>query len=906
MPTTKNLELYFQHAPLADLAALAATSTVGMVNGLIVEVAAAGLFEFQTPAVATPDGRDVITGNDGGVWIRQTLPALTTTTGGAITISKGGTSAVTQQLAINSLAGAVTTKYYLRGDGTNVSMSAIQEGDLPALTSYETVFNGVEDPSLIAITYDAATRIFSVTYSTGAAWTVGGVRYTHAAGTVLTTLHANTTGSYYLYYNSSGVLTVANSIWNLLTDAPLASIYYNAANNGGAADAVLQYEIHSGNKGMANATHKYLHDTRGTQLLTGGVATGYALNSATANAINWTTTQGTIVDEDIQRTVTAQALGGANTYRILFLTGTTAAPVWNWKDNAEDGIYTDATDIYYNQNNAGTWQNTAMTVDDKFVNYYIVATTAYNTPQIIVVMGQVLHADSAAASLATFNTDVANFGLFTNEAVVLYKVTYYRKSATVPGNARISAFIQMNQNLVSPIVSEKIEALEVKVDASTFTHLLSSADTTVQKALEDIDAHFPLPITDGGTGQTTQQTAMDALAGAVTNTYYLRGNGTNVVMNTIQAGDVPTLNQSTSGTAAKATNIVGGDANHIPYQTATDVTSFISDTNSAVLVTNGSGVPSLSTTLPAVVAGACTCTDPTTSSSASINSALANVYSAIVPSDTYTAHVSAFTLNETSTVDQTITGAQVVVPAGTYLISYSLSGTLAAVVGNIGSTHALTGAISATPAPSVSMGDTAAFALYGHVLAATDVFGGTASVTTVHTFATTTTLDVVALLINAATGATLTADEVTITAVRLANTVSTYSDNISSPFLPDSTVTTPQAVTGLQLVLPVGTYLLSYSISQLFAANISDTGPFAATSVIYNATAAANIANTLFTSFSGYVVAGTEKFGGDSAATVVATFAAPTTLDVYVTLSNASAVATSWDLIGQMTAVKLD
>lgn len=902
--TTKNLELYFQHAPLADIAALAATSTVGMVNGLIVEVAAAGLFEFQTPAVATPDGRDVIVGNGGGVWIRQTLPALTTTTGGAITISKGGTSAVTQQLAINSLAGAVTTKYYLRGDGTNVSMSAIQEGDLPALTSYETVFNGVEDPSLIAITYDPATRIFSVTYSTGAAWTVGGVRYTHAAGTVLTTLHANTTGSYYLYYNSSGVLTVANSIWNLLTDAPLASIYYNASNNGGAADAVLQYEIHSGNKGMSNATHKYLHDTRGTQLLTGGVATGYALNSATANAINWTTTQGTIVDEDIQRTVTAQALGGANTYRILFLTGTTAAPVWNWKDNAEDGIYTDATDIYYNQNNAGTWQNTAMTVDDKFVNYYIVATTAYNTPQIIVVMGQVLHADSAAASLATFNTDVANFGLFTNEAVVLYKVTYYRKSATVPGNARISAFVQMNQNLVSPIVSEKIEALEVGVDASTFTHLLSSADTTVQKALEDIDANFPVSIAHGGTGQTTQQTAMDALAGAVTNTYYLRGNGTNVVMNTIQAGDVPTLNQSTSGTAAKATNIVGGDANHIPYQTATDVTNFISDTNSAVLVTDGSGVPSLSTTLPAVAAGACTCTDPTTSSSDSINNALANVYSAIVPPDTYTAHVSAFSLNPAITTAQTITGAQIVLPAGKYLISYSASVTFAAVVGNIGSSYILGTGITATP--SATMSDAGSLAFRGAVLAATDMFGGTGSASVVKTFAVPTTLDVVAILSSDGTGATLTADEVTITAVRLANTVSTYSDYLVSAFVPDSTVTTPQAVTGLQLVLPIGTYLLSYSTGQTFVANASDTGDFAATSVIYNATAAANIASTLFTAFSGYAATGTEIFGGSTAASVVVTFAAPTTLDVYVTLSSASAVATSWEVSGQMTAVKLD
>jgi hypothetical protein len=62
-----------------------------------------------------------------------------------------------------------------------------------------------------------------------------------------------------------------------------------------------------------------------------------------------------------------------------------------------------------------------------------------------------------------------------------------------------------------------------------------------------------LPIANGGSGQTTAQTAMNAFAGAVTSGSYLRGNGTNVVMATIQAADVPTLNQNTTGTAANIT-----------------------------------------------------------------------------------------------------------------------------------------------------------------------------------------------------------------------------------------------------------------------------------------------------------------------------------------------------------------
>jgi hypothetical protein len=65
-----------------------------------------------------------------------------------------------------------------------------------------------------------------------------------------------------------------------------------------------------------------------------------------------------------------------------------------------------------------------------------------------------------------------------------------------------------------------------------------------------------LALTNGGSGQTTAQAAMNAFAGAVTSGSYLRGNGTNVVMNTIQVADVPTLNQNTTGTASNVTGTV--------------------------------------------------------------------------------------------------------------------------------------------------------------------------------------------------------------------------------------------------------------------------------------------------------------------------------------------------------------
>lgn len=53
-----------------------------------------------------------------------------------------------------------------------------------------------------------------------------------------------------------------------------------------------------------------------------------------------------------------------------------------------------------------------------------------------------------------------------------------------------------------------------------------------------------LPIANGGSGQSTQQTALDALAGAVTAASFLRGNGTHVVMAPLQSGDLPAIAES--------------------------------------------------------------------------------------------------------------------------------------------------------------------------------------------------------------------------------------------------------------------------------------------------------------------------------------------------------------------------
>jgi hypothetical protein len=107
-----------------------------------------------------------------------------------------------------------------------------------------------------------------------------------------------------------------------------------------------------------------------------------------------------------------------------------------------------------------------------------------------------------------------------------------------------------------------------------------------------------LSVSNGGTGQITAQAAINALAGATTSGQFLRGNGTNVVMSAIQASDVPTLNQNTTGTADNVTGLVlvgnGGTgrssltANNVLIGNGTSAVNFVAPSTSGnALVSNG-------------------------------------------------------------------------------------------------------------------------------------------------------------------------------------------------------------------------------------------------------------------------------------------------------------------------------
>jgi hypothetical protein len=98
-------------------------------------------------------------------------------------------------------------------------------------------------------------------------------------------------------------------------------------------------------------------------------------------------------------------------------------------------------------------------------------------------------------------------------------------------------------------------------------------------------------IANGGTGQTTQQAAIDALAGTQASGKYLRSDGTHTALSSIVAGDVPTLNQNTTGTASNVTGTVaianGGTGQTTAAAALNALLPSQGTNNGKVLTTNG-------------------------------------------------------------------------------------------------------------------------------------------------------------------------------------------------------------------------------------------------------------------------------------------------------------------------------
>jgi len=170
-------------------------------------------------------------------------------------------------------------------------------------------------------------------------------------------------------------------------------------------------------------------------------------------------------------------------------------------------------------------------------------------------------------------------GLGTYSAVnTLTRTTVHSSS----NSNNIVTFSAGTKNVYISLTGNQLGTLSTLAGSETLTNkTINASNNTITNVSLNSGVTGTLPLANGGTGTTTAQLAINSLAGAVTSGSYLRGNGTNVVMATISAGDVPTLNQNTTGTASGS---VSGTASYVPKFTGTNVVG------NSVIYDNGTNI----------------------------------------------------------------------------------------------------------------------------------------------------------------------------------------------------------------------------------------------------------------------------------------------------------------------------
>jgi hypothetical protein len=393
---------------------------------------------------------------NGSAWVNEAIDLSTDTTGDyvsslvagtGINISnnsgEGATPTISLSASLDNVSDVVITSaqngQLLEFDGTNW-VNAVRPSSEPI---------GHENKADSVISFNEGTRTFSIApASTSFTVWCAGKRFVKT--TTETVQIPDISGLYYIYYNSSGVLSYRTTFFVWDTDAPTAYVYWNEVDNKAYFFADERHGIT-----LDWATHEYLHRTRGAAIANGFGANNYILNgngsSDTHAKID--IADGTFFDEDLQVDITHSATPTANTWEQV-LQGNAEIPVFyrlnnHWKkDVATEFPLKQGTDRpQYNLNTAGTW-STEDAQNNHFGVSWIIATNNLNEP-VIAILGQASYSNNGSAQ-AEFYTALNLDGFPIVEFRPLYKIIYECKNSytNIP-SARITDVIDLRSVISS-------------------------------------------------------------------------------------------------------------------------------------------------------------------------------------------------------------------------------------------------------------------------------------------------------------------------------------------------------------------------------------------------------------------------------------------------------------------------
>jgi hypothetical protein len=312
---------------------------------------------------------------------------------------------------------SATNGQILQFDGTNW-VNTVQAGGEPI---------GHENRLDSSVSFNNANRTFTIEpASTSFTVWCKGKRFVKS--TASTVVIDDVTGLYYIYFNSSGVLSFRTTYFEWANDTPTAYIYWNASTGKAEFFADERHGVT-----LDWQTHEYLHRTRGASIADGFGASNFVTdgNGSSDSHTQLALAGGTFFDEDLKVAITHEAAPTANTWEQV-LEGIAEIPVFYrsgtaWvKDTATSSpIKAGSSLAAYNNKSGGSW-SVADLSNNKYGSVWIVATNNLNEP-IISILGQSSHNNSGAAEAEQWS-DLDLDGLPIFELRPLYKVVFVTNS----------------------------------------------------------------------------------------------------------------------------------------------------------------------------------------------------------------------------------------------------------------------------------------------------------------------------------------------------------------------------------------------------------------------------------------------------------------------------------------------
>jgi hypothetical protein len=307
---------------------------------------------------------------------------------------------------------------------------------------------GHENKDDSVISFNEGTRTFSISpvLASYTIWCTGKRFVKTGTETVVI---PDTSGIYYIYFDSSGVLSYRTDYFAWDEDTPTAYVYWNATDNKAYFFADERHGVT-----LDWATHEYLHRTRGA-----AIANGFGINNYTTTGdgssdahAKFDLANGTFFDEDLQVDIVHSETPTPNTWEQT-LQGYAEIPVFyklgsdgHWvKDAATEFAFKQGATPRptYNLNSGGTWSTPEVT-NSYYLISWIVATNNLNEP-VLAIMGQGNYSSLGNAEAATWEQlDLTGLPIF--EFRPLHKVIYRGYNIyTNSVNARIHAVTDIRQ-----------------------------------------------------------------------------------------------------------------------------------------------------------------------------------------------------------------------------------------------------------------------------------------------------------------------------------------------------------------------------------------------------------------------------------------------------------------------------